>query len=108
MPIYTTQPEGMAPAEQLIWRWNQANPNEQYWPELPAWWIRQDGETRYLSAEEHLEYAKLAGRYAKEMTDRYIQSGLNTNTPGKADIRRVEAIFSKARERARRQLGVVK
>lgn len=106
MPVYTSQPEGMSPAEQMIWRWNQANPNEPYWPDVPNWWVTRDGKTKYMSAEKHLEYAKLSGRFAKEMTDRYIQAGLNVNTPRPADIKRLQAIFTRARSRAKKDLGL--
>ena len=87
------------PAEQLIWNYNQRNPNETYYPSLPRNSFTVNGEKYYFTGKTYHDFAVDAGELAHRQIGNAIKAGmLNINKPTEKDIELIKNIFSRARK----------
>lgn len=101
-PSYTREADNMDAAERLLWRYNQRNPDEAYWPGIPSYLSTAGGKTSRISGEDYTDFAKKAGQLAHRMILAGIRSGaLNAYNPGESDIKAIKKIFSDARGQVR-------
>lgn len=101
-PVYTREADTMDAAERLLWRYNQRNPDEAYWPGIPSYLSTAGGKASYIEGADYTAYAKEAGQLAHKMILRAIKAGqLDTYNPAEEDIRNIRKIFTKARKTVR-------
>ncbi len=104
-PVYTAKPGDMADADRLIWNYNRANPNDQYWPTVPSPRRTVSGKTQWMTADQHYRYTVRAGQLARAKVDELIRDGrLNPDSPGQRDAKILKKVFSRSRLRAKREL----
>ena len=100
IPIQAITPdENMNRAELLMWRYNQLNPDEPYYPAMPAYYFTRDGKKLYFSGDNYTDYATESGQLAlKQINNAFRHGLLNENNPTKEDIELIKKIFSRARQ----------
>jgi hypothetical protein len=111
VPSKTKAAERLPGRERILFNWNkkQKSEEDQYWPQVPAWYYKKDGKNVYMSREEYAKYAERAGKYSKAAIDEAIQTGrLNVNNPTVNDIEIYKNIISKERSRAKTELLLTK
>lgn len=100
IPIQAITPdENMNRAELLMWRYNQLNPDEPYYPAVPAYYFTRDGKKLYFSGDNYTDYATESGQLAlKQINNAFRHGLLDENNPTKEDIELIKKIFSRARQ----------
>ena len=100
IPIQAITPdENMNRAELLMWRYNQLNPDDPYYPAVPAYYFTRDGKKLYFSGDNYTDYATESGQLAlKQINNAFRHGLLDENNPTKEDIELIKKIFSRARQ----------
>lgn len=65
----TATPDTSTLFDQLIWKHNRLNPNDEFYPTRPQTYLTLDGETVYLTPEENYRYQQLAGEYTRRQLE---------------------------------------
>jgi hypothetical protein len=90
----------MDDAEQLIWNYNQRNPESAWYPSIPQHTFTHKKEEYYFSGENYTNYAKDAGQLAHKQIQNEIKAGrLNVKNPTEKDIKLIKNIFEESREK---------
>ena len=100
-PVKSKDLSTVEQADMALVRWNEKHPDS---PEIysePNKWIKINGETQYLTDEQHAQYAKLSGQMAQELV-----AGIEFNPlePSYQEIRKIKAAIAKGRKMARAAL----
>jgi hypothetical protein len=100
-PVKSKDLSTVEQADMALVRWNEKHPDS---PEIysePNKWIKINGETQYLTDEQHAQYAELSGQMAQELV-----AGIEFNPlePSYQEIRKIKAAIAKGRKMARAQL----
>jgi hypothetical protein len=86
----------------LLLNWNNANPDNTWWPDVPDTFYRRGGETYYWTPEEYYELSKRAGDFALRILGGH--KDLNPENPTEGNIRLMKEVLKDAREYARETL----
>ena len=100
VPIQSIAPdENMNRAETLMWRYNQANPEAEYYPDIPAYYFQRDGKKLYFEGDDYSAFVQKAGQIAlKQINNAFRHGLLNENKPTEKDIDLIKKIFAKGTE----------
>ena len=103
VPIQSVNPDdNMNRAERLMWQYNQDHPEEEYYPDVPAYYFRRDGKTLYMTGDDYQDFVRESGQLAMKQIDNAFRHGLlNERRPTKKDIDLIKKIFSRARKEVR-------
>lgn len=96
--------DNMDKAEKLIWDYNKKNPENQWYPDLPAAAFKLNGKKVYLAGEDYQNYAIDSGKLAHRQINNAIRAGkLKLRNPDEQDIELVKKIFSRARKETKQK-----
>ena len=88
----------------MILRYNNANPDSAYWPNIPSNKFKANGENAFFESEDYQEYLIDSGKLAKKQLDNAIRSGaLNISNPTEKDMELVKKVFQRARKETRKK-----
>lgn len=94
-----TPDKNMNNAELLIWNWNMANPDDEYYPDVPSYYFKRNNRKYYFSGENYQRYVRESGQLAlKQINNAFKRGLLNADNPQERDIKLIKSIFSKARK----------
>ncbi len=96
--------DNMDKAEKLIWDYNKKNPENPWYPDLPAAAFKLNGKKVYLAGEDYQNYAIDSGKLAHRQINNAIRAGrLKLRNPDEQDIELVKKIFSRARKETKQK-----
>lgn len=100
-PVKSKDLSTVEQADLALIRWNEKHPDDQEVYSEPQKFITIDGETKYLTDEQHAQYAELSGQLAQEAV-----SGIAFDPvePTSQQIRRIKKAITDARKMARENL----
>ena len=106
IPIKYVDPgENVNRAERLMMRYNQAHPNDEYYPGIPAYYFQRDGQKLYMEGANYDEFQKRSGELAHKQIENAFRHGLlNASNPSEKDIKLIKKIFTRARKNVRDQM----
>jgi hypothetical protein len=106
VPVQAQSTDKITDPDRAIMRWNEQNPNSQYFPKLPApYWSKKqdDGRTRvtYMTRDEYESFLKISGARALESAK---SLSLSVENPTEEDIKSITETLMEARKETRRIL----
>ena len=105
IPIKPVNPDSnMNKAELLIWNYNQANPEKEYYPDVPSYYFQRNSKKLYFEGKDYSDFVRESGQLAlKQINYAFSHGLLKANKPTEKDIALIKKIFTRARKEVRDQ-----